>query len=83
MDKSEAGKKGYQKTKHLLEAHIKQQKQTALEKYESNPKFCPNCDKKLPYEKRYNKFATNNLNSITGLTSLLNRLSLQINQDFS
>lgn len=56
MDKSDAGKKGYQKTKHLLEAHVKRQKQTALAKYENNPKFCPNCDKKLPYSKRYNKF---------------------------
>ncbi|GAB5492939.1 MAG: hypothetical protein Phog2KO_31540 [Phototrophicaceae bacterium] len=56
MDKSEAGKKGYQKTKHLLEAHVRRQKQTALEKYENNPKYCPNCDKKLPYKKRHNKF---------------------------
>lgn len=56
MDKSDAGKKGYQKTKHLIEVHRGKQRQTALSRYENSPKYCPNCDKKLPYKKRNNKF---------------------------
>ncbi len=56
MDKSEAGKKGYEKTKHQLNAHLQEKRRKAIERYNSNPKYCPNCDERLPYEKRYNKF---------------------------
>ena len=56
MDKSEAGKKGYEKTKHQLNAHLQEKRRKAIERYNNNPKYCPNCDERLPYEKRYNKF---------------------------
>ena len=58
MDYSEAGKKGYEKTKHQLNAHVQKKREKAIERYEINPKYCPNCDEQLPYEKRRNKFCS-------------------------
>lgn len=56
MDKSEAGKKGYAKTQHQLNAYRDEKRRTAREMYELDPKFCPACETHIPYEKRYNKF---------------------------
>ena len=56
MNHSEAGKKGYWKTKEQLKAHTERQRLAAQEKYEANPRYCLNCNTRLPYEKRYNRF---------------------------
>jgi hypothetical protein len=45
MSHSEAGLLGAIKTKQVW-----------LDRYAKNPKFCQNCQTKLPYEKRYNKY---------------------------
>lgn len=58
MDQSEAGKKGYEKTKHQLNAHAQKKREKAIERYDSKPKYCPTCDERLPYEKRRNKFCS-------------------------
>ncbi|MGB7339067.1 MAG: HNH endonuclease signature motif containing protein [Phototrophicaceae bacterium] len=56
MDQSEAGKKGYAKTKHQLKAYRQRKSKDVRTEYENNPKYCPNCDEKIPFEKRNNKF---------------------------
>jgi hypothetical protein len=56
MDKSDAGKKGFEKTKEQLVEHRERQKQEAQAKYAADPKICPNCERVLPYEERYNQF---------------------------
>ncbi len=56
MDKSEAGRLGYEKTKQQLEAHHTKQSRDARQRYAENPKYCLECEQLLPYEKRYNKF---------------------------
>lgn len=58
MNYSEAGKKGYEKTKHQLDAHRQAKREKAIERYDSKPKYCPTCDERLPYEKRRNKFCS-------------------------
>lgn len=58
MNQSEAGKKGYEKTKQQLVAHAQKKHEKTIVLYESNPKYCPNCDERLPYEKRRNKFCS-------------------------
>lgn len=55
MNRSEAGKLGYLKSKQTIEAKAMAFK----EKYLNNPKFCKHCDKSLPYNKRHNKFCDN------------------------
>ena len=56
MNKSEAGKLGYEKTKDRLDYHRGRQSRRARERYANNLKYCPNCGTQLPYEKRHNKF---------------------------
>jgi hypothetical protein len=56
MDYSDAGKKGYEKTRKAIEAHRNRQHHEAVMRYEENPKVCPTCGEVLPYEKRGNKF---------------------------
>ncbi len=56
MDKSQAGKLGYEKTKHILNEQREKRTQEALEKYESSPKFCLFCEKKISFERRRAKF---------------------------
>lgn len=56
MNRSDAGKKGYEKTKSKLDAHREKRTREAIEKYEANPNFCPNCGQVIPFEKRRNKF---------------------------
>src|SRR5262245_40392982 len=56
MSYSEGGKKGYESSKDQLDAYRQEKSRAAREAYEDNPKICPNCDRVLPYEERYNKF---------------------------
>lgn len=56
MNHSDAGKKGYEKTKHLLDAKRQEKSRKTRETYEASPKICPACGDVLPYEKRGNKF---------------------------
>ncbi|MCA9912481.1 MAG: hypothetical protein KC496_04015, partial [Anaerolineae bacterium] len=58
MDRSQAGKKGYEKTQKQLDAHRKKKSKQARKAYESDPKTCPTCGRVLPYEKRRNKFCS-------------------------
>jgi predicted nucleic acid-binding Zn ribbon protein len=52
MDKSEAGKLGYENSK-LIHA----ERNASFKKaYEDSPKRCPNCNATIPYAKRDNKF---------------------------
>ena len=54
--RSEAGKKGYEKTQDQLNQHRQKQHNDALAAYFSNPKNCLFCGKDIPYESRANKF---------------------------
>jgi predicted Zn-ribbon and HTH transcriptional regulator len=56
MDRSEAGQRGYEKTRQQLKAHRAKQSQEAQQRYVENPKYCAECGQLFPYEKRYNKF---------------------------
>jgi len=56
MDRSEAGKKGYEKTKDRIRQHLDAKAQRAIAEYENNPKFCLFCGEKIPFEKRRGKF---------------------------
>lgn len=56
MNNKEAGKLGYEKTKHILQEQGRQRTQKAIDEFEANPKFCLFCETKLPFEKRYGKF---------------------------
>jgi HNH endonuclease len=56
MDKSEAGKLGYAKTKAQLEQHLQERSQRVRDDYEANPKHCLFCGKKISFEKRWSKF---------------------------
>lgn len=56
MDRSEAGKKGFEKTGHLLDAFREEKSRQARAEYEANPKFCLSCQKMLPFEKRRSNF---------------------------
>jgi hypothetical protein len=58
MNPSDAGKKGYEKTKHLLDAKREEKSRKAREAYEANPNICPTCEKVLPYEQRRNNFCS-------------------------
>ena len=56
MNHSDAGKKGFEKTGHILREKWEEKSRNAREAYEANPKICPACDEILPYEKRDQKF---------------------------
>lgn len=56
MNHAEAGRLGYEKIKDKFISQWKKQKKEAQDKYFSNPKYCPNCNQQIPYEKRVNKF---------------------------
>ena len=56
MDKSQAGKLGYEKTKHILAEQRQEKSRQTRENYEADPKFCLFCGTKLPFEKRWGKF---------------------------
>ncbi len=56
MNRSEAGKKGYEKTKHILQQQREAKSRETRENYEDHPKFCLFCGEKIPYEQRVGKF---------------------------
>jgi hypothetical protein len=56
MNRSEAGKKGYEKTKHILQQQPDEKSRQTRENYEDKPKFCLFCGEKIPYEGRRGKF---------------------------
>jgi DNA-directed RNA polymerase subunit RPC12/RpoP len=56
MDRSQAGKLGYEKTKHILDQRRSERSQRILEEYEANPKHCPQCGEKIIFERRHTKF---------------------------
>ena len=58
MDRSEAGKRGYQKTEHKLRQLGRERTQRALDHYELAPKYCLFCETKIPFEKRWNRFCS-------------------------
>ena len=58
MDRSEAGKKGYEASKDKLDAYRKKRTRDSIQRYEDNPKLCPTCNTQIPYEKRVNKFCS-------------------------
>lgn len=56
MDKSEAGKLGYNKTREQLDAARARRAGDARRKHEQEAPTCPHCGTPLPYEKRGSKF---------------------------
>jgi len=56
MSKSEAGKLGG----IAQRKYAKEQKELRIKKYDKTPTVCKNCDKKLSYDKRKNKFCSKN-----------------------
>jgi len=56
MTRSEAGRLGYQKTKSTMQAHRNEDTRRAKQKWETENKYCPQCGKRIPYEKRANLF---------------------------
>ncbi len=56
MNPSEAGKRGYEKTKAQLDQIRQEKSQRVRDEYEANPKQCLFCGEKIPFEKRWGKF---------------------------
>ncbi len=64
MNRSEAGKLGYQKAKNAIFAFIERRHAATVRRYEN--KKCARCAKAIPYEKRYNDFCSRSCSAITG-----------------
>lgn len=58
MDRSEAGKKGYEKTKAVLDQIRQEKAARSRNEYELNPKLCLTCGEKIPYDNRRGKFCS-------------------------
>ena len=61
MNKSDAGKLGYLKTKNVLDDHRERQKKECRlreKEYDQNPSICLKCGLKLPYAKRKQTFCS-------------------------
>ncbi len=58
MSHAEAGKLGYLRALKRGNIIWRIQHEVAKEKYSKNPKFCPNCKKRLSYEGRFWKFCS-------------------------
>lgn len=58
MNRSDAGKKGYEKAKHAFDSFRDEKTRQAIEKYEANPSFCKECGVLIPFEKRRNTFCS-------------------------
>jgi hypothetical protein len=56
MDRSEAGKLGYEKTKEILDYHRQAKSRRIRGEYAANPKLCLTCGEMIPFEKRRSKF---------------------------
>ncbi|MBA3867936.1 MAG: HNH endonuclease [Anaerolineae bacterium] len=80
MDKSQAGKLGYEKTKHILDERRETKSRATLEKYEADPKFCLFCGQKISFERRRAKFCNSSCSASfnnTGRNRHLNRIKLR------
>lgn len=58
MNRSEAGKLGWAKTKEAMLAYTAELKNKARLRYAKTPRKCPRCEALIPYERRSNKFCT-------------------------
>jgi hypothetical protein len=56
MNRSEAGNKGYEKTKDILQKLREEKSRQAWESYEDHPKYCLFCGEKIPFEGKRGKF---------------------------
>lgn len=56
MDRSEAGKLGYAKTKNAIDQYLKAKSQRCRDEYQANPKCCLFCGNLIPFQKRRSKF---------------------------
>ncbi|GAB4516412.1 MAG: hypothetical protein OHK0046_21770 [Anaerolineae bacterium] len=58
MNRSEAGKLGYEKSKEKLSALHATRDEEARVEYSASPAYCLNCQKEILFEKRRNKFCS-------------------------
>ena len=58
MNRSEAGKLGWAKSKVWMLAHTVQKKNDARMRYAAAPRKCRRCESLIPYEQRDNSFCT-------------------------
>lgn len=65
MNRSQAGKLGYEVSKKKLLAHSQQRSQKALNKYLEAPKNCKDCNTQIPYDQRANKFCSQSCSAKT------------------
>jgi hypothetical protein len=56
MDRSEAGKRGYEKSADAIRDYLDSRSEKCRQDYEENPKHCLFCGTKIPFEKRRSKF---------------------------
>jgi len=80
MDKSQAGKLGYEKIKHILDERRETKSRVTLEKYEADPKFCLFCEQKISFERRRAKFCNSSCSASfnnTGRNRHLNKIKLR------
>lgn len=56
MNRSDAGKKGYEKTEFILKQRSLEKLARIRAEYEANPKFCLHCGTEIPFEGRRTKF---------------------------
>lgn len=56
MNRSEAGKKGYERSKNALDAARDRKSQAVREQYAANPSKCLTCGTVMSFEKRRNRF---------------------------
>ena len=58
LSRSEAGRLGAIATAKIMKARREEHIKKEFEEYEQNPKFCLECGKKIPFEKRFGKFCS-------------------------
>jgi hypothetical protein len=58
MDKCQAGRRGYEKTRDALDEFRHREHLRAVEEWETTDKRCPHCEKPIPFEKRRNTFCS-------------------------
>lgn len=58
MSPAEAGRLGYLKARHVLQALTRLKTKRAKERYKQCIKYCKHCRKQIPYEKRLDSFCS-------------------------
>jgi hypothetical protein len=71
MNPSDAGKKGFEKTGHILRENWEEKSLSAQEAYNADPKLCPVCNKVIPYEKRYNTYCNHSCAAVHRNTTVV------------